>query len=71
MNKKKAFEVEGSKPKRKLAKELEQEQGEDYFLDLRQHWDLPNEQEKFDVLPEIYLGKNVADYIDPDIMKVW
>ena len=70
MNKKKAMEVEGAKQKKKLAKELEQELGEDYFMDLRQHWDLHNDEEKHDVLPEIYLGKNIADYIDPDILKV-
>ena len=62
--------IEGAQTKRKLAKDLESELGEDYFMDMRQHWDLKIEEEKHDVLPEIYLGKNVADYIDPDIMKV-
>ena len=62
--------VEGAEPKRKLAKELENEQGEDYFMDMRQHWDLQKVDEAHDIIPEIYLGKNVADFIDPDIMKV-
>ena len=39
-------------------------------MDMREHWDLAKGDEKHDILPEIYLGKNVADFIDPDIMKV-
>ena len=62
--------VEGAQPKRKLAKEIENEMGEDYYMDMRQHWDLRNKDEKHDIIPEIFLGKNVADFIDPDIMKV-
>jgi len=62
--------VEGAEPKRKLAKDLENELGEDYYMNLRQHWDLTKNDEKEDIIPEIYLGKNVADFIDPDIMKV-
>jgi len=38
-------------------------------MDMRQHWDLRNKDEKHDIIPEIFLGKNVADFIDPDIMK--
>ena len=56
--------------KRKLARDLEVELGEDYHMDMRNHWDLKIADEKHDVLPEIFLGKNVADFIDPDIMKV-
>jgi len=67
LDKKNAMNVEGGK--KKLAVEIEREMGEDYYLDLREHWDLKNEEEKSDVIPEIFLGKNVADYIDPDIMK--
>ena len=62
--------VEGAQPKRKLARDLEIEMGEDYYMDMREHWDLAKGDEKHDILPEIYLGKNVADFIDPDIMKV-
>lgn len=29
-----------------------------------------NSSEKHDKIPEIWEGHNVADYIDPDIMKV-
>lgn len=69
LDRKKAMEVEGGK-KKKLAVELEREMADDYYLDLRQHWDLKSEKDKEDVIPEIFLGKNVADYIDPGIMKV-
>ena len=62
--------VEGAQSKRTLARDLEIEMGEDYYMDMREHWDLAKGDEKHDILPEIYLGKNVADFIDPDIMKV-
>lgn len=29
-----------------------------------------NEDEKHDRVPEVWEGHNIADYIDPDIMKV-
>ncbi|KAK6180817.1 hypothetical protein SNE40_008801 [Patella caerulea] len=54
--------------KRKLERDIELEMGDDYSLDLRKTWDLANEEEKYDVLPEIWNGHNVADFIDPDIM---
>ncbi|MGH0136692.1 UNVERIFIED_CONTAM: hypothetical protein FKN15_066565, partial [Acipenser sinensis] len=33
------------------------------------YWDLLNENEKHDKIPEIWEGHNIADYIDPEIMK--
>lgn len=33
-------------------------------------WDLSNPEEKYDVIPEIWEGHNVADFVDPDIMEV-
>ena len=70
LDKRQAMVMEGAQLKRKLAKDLENGLGEDYYMDMRQHWDLQEDEEKHDVIPEIYLGKNVADFIDPDIMKV-
>jgi len=61
--------METDQPTRKLEREIEQEMGDDYILDLRKTWLLANDDEKYDVLPEIIQGKNVADFIDPDIMK--
>uniref|UniRef100_A0A8C5RU78 Nucleolar GTP-binding protein 1 n=1 Tax=Laticauda laticaudata TaxID=8630 RepID=A0A8C5RU78_LATLA len=63
---KKHMEVDG--PKKKLEKDLEMEMGDDYILDLKKYWDLMNPSEKYDVVPEIWEGHNIADYIDPDIM---
>jgi len=31
---------------------------------------LPNPDEKYDIIPEIWQGHNIADFVDPDIMKV-
>lgn len=31
---------------------------------------MKNDEEKYDIIFEIYLGKNVVDFIDLDIMKV-
>lgn len=53
--------------KRKLERDLEMELGDDYILDLNKNYDLPCE-EKYDTIPEIWEGHNVADYVDPEIM---
>lgn len=37
---------------------------------LSEYWDLMNPDEKQDRIPEIWEGHNIADYIDPEIMKV-
>lgn len=56
-------------PKKKLEKDIEMEMGDDYILDLQKYWDLMNPSEKYDKVPELWEGHNIADYIDPDIMK--
>jgi len=38
-----------------------------YSVDLREHYRLHNEEWNQDTMPEIMDGKNVADFIDPDI----
>lgn len=40
------------------------------FFSTLEYWDLMNSSEKYDKIPEIWEGHNVADYIDPAIMKV-
>ena len=55
-------------PRKKLERDIELEMGDDYFLDLKKHY-LIDESEQYDDIPEILDGKNIADYIDPDIMK--
>uniref|UniRef100_A0A671K8M3 Nucleolar GTP-binding protein 1 n=1 Tax=Sinocyclocheilus anshuiensis TaxID=1608454 RepID=A0A671K8M3_9TELE len=61
--------METNAPKRKLERDLEVELGDDYTLDLQKYWDLMNPEEKQDKIPEIWEGHNIADYIDPEIMK--
>jgi nucleolar GTP-binding protein len=60
--------MEVEKARKKTERDLELEQGSDYYLDLRKEWDLKRPEEKYDILPEIWNGHNVADFIDPDIM---
>lgn len=38
------------------------------MLDLRKTWDLKNAEEAADAIPEIWEGKNIADFVDPEIM---
>lgn len=66
------MEVEeaAAKTSKKTERDLELELGDEYILDLRKHWDLKNDEEKYDAIPEIWNGHNVADFIDPEIMEV-
>ncbi|KIJ54667.1 hypothetical protein M422DRAFT_24573 [Sphaerobolus stellatus SS14] len=55
----------------RLEKDLEAEEGGAgvYNLDLRKKYLLAMEEWKYDKMPEIMDGKNVADFIDPDIAE--
>jgi len=55
------------KKKLKTERDIELALGDDYVLDLQKNYDIPEDQ-KYDVIPEVWNGKNVADYVDPDIM---
>ncbi|EDV20962.1 Nucleolar GTP-binding protein 1 [Trichoplax sp. H2] len=61
--------IDDSISKKKLMRDYEEELGDDYILDLKREYDLKNEDEKYDIVPEIYEGKNIADFIDPEIME--
>ena len=39
-------------------------------FNLSENWDLKKDEWKQDVIPEIWEGKNIADFIDPEIMEV-
>ncbi|XP_039378663.1 GTP-binding protein 4 isoform X3 [Mauremys mutica] len=67
ITRKKRMEVDV--PKKKRERDLEVEMGDDYVLDLQKYWDLMSSSEKYDKIPEIWEGHNIADYIDPDIMR--
>jgi nucleolar GTP-binding protein len=55
--------------RRRLAKEVEVENGGAgvFNVDLKSNYLLSNEEWKYDKIPEIMDGKNVADFIDPEI----
>eukprot|EP00842_Homolaphlyctis_polyrhiza_P001950 jgi/Hompol1/2756/HPOL_001450-RA len=55
--------------RRKLAKDIEAENGGAgvFNVDLKAPYILANDDWKYDTIPEIMDGKNVADFIDPDI----
>ncbi|XP_041459037.1 nucleolar GTP-binding protein 1-like [Lytechinus variegatus] len=58
--------METERKKRSLRDE-ELELGDDFVLELHREWDLKNEEEKTDIIPELWMGKNIADFVDPDI----
>ena len=40
-----------------------------YYLPEHEHFDLEDDEWKYDVVPEIMNGKNVADFYDPEIVQ--
>jgi len=66
---KKVTDTDPDKPRRKLEKDIMEEEMEDYTLDLNKNKDLENDEWKYDKIPEMWEGKNIADFIDPDILK--
>jgi len=61
-------EGEETGSKFKTERDLELELGDDYIVDLKKNYDLPEDQ-KYDIIPETWNGHNIADYIDPDILE--
>lgn len=55
--------------KRKLERDIEVEEGDDYVLDLQKNYSEIPEEERHDPIPEFWEGHNIADYIDPDIFE--
>lgn len=62
-------ETDDPTQRRKSEKQIEYENGGPgiYQFDYRTHHMLENDDWKFDIIPEIMDGKNIADFIDPDI----
>eukprot|EP01060_Flectonema_neradi_P038128 TRINITY_DN791_c0_g3_i1.p1 TRINITY_DN791_c0_g3~~TRINITY_DN791_c0_g3_i1.p1 ORF type:complete len:652 (+),score=142.60 TRINITY_DN791_c0_g3_i1:88-2043(+) len=56
-------------PKRQTERDLEEVGGGPgvYSMDMRKNYLLANDDWKYDIMPEIIDGKNIADFIDPDI----
>lgn len=59
----------GEEVKRKTVKEIQEEEGGAGVFSIlpETHYILEDESWRFDEPPQIFLGRNVADYIDPDI----
>eukprot|EP01156_Anaeramoeba_ignava_P002739 Anaeramoba_ignava/a219375_50.p1 GENE.a219375_50~~a219375_50.p1 ORF type:complete len:383 (-),score=167.02 a219375_50:29-1150(-) len=59
------------KPKKILERDLEKMFGGAglYNVDLNKYFILENEDWRYDVVPEIIDGKNISDFVDPDILK--
>ena len=55
--------------RRRLERDLEDEQGGAgvYSFDLKKNYLLDTDEWKYDKMPEVFDGKNVYDFIDPDI----
>ena len=56
-------------PKRTSLREIEAKNGGAgvFNVDLREHWQLDDEDWKQDIVPEIFNGRNVADFFSADI----
>lgn len=59
---------DGGTTRHRLERDIQVEMGEDYFLDLKKRYLLADDQ-KYDIIPEIMDGKNVSDFIDPEILQ--
>ncbi|ODH51513.1 hypothetical protein GX48_02381 [Paracoccidioides brasiliensis] len=59
----------GDPEKRKLARDTEEENGGAgvFNVDLKDSYMLANDEWKHDKIPEVWNGKNVYDFVDPDI----
>jgi len=55
--------------RRPLARDIEEENGGAgvYNINLKDQYLLENDEWKYDKVPEVYLGRNVADFVDPEI----
>ncbi len=53
--------------RRATLRDRELAEGDDFYLNLRDHWLLKNPHERNDIIPEIVDGHNIADFFDEDI----
>jgi nucleolar GTP-binding protein len=58
--------------KRKTVKEIEEENGGAgvYQHDEKKDYKLKNPEWRYDIIPEIFEGKNISDFVDPDIERM-
>mmetsp|Transcript_38338 Transcript_38338/g.82597 ORF Transcript_38338/g.82597 Transcript_38338/m.82597 type:complete len:726 (+) Transcript_38338:160-2337(+) len=64
-----AMDASGGAARKKTARELMWENGGPgvWAPDYREQYDLEDPEWRFDAIPQILDGKNIADYVDPDI----
>jgi len=64
-----AMDASGAAARKKTARELMWENGGPgvWAPDYREQYDLEDPEWRFDAIPQILDGKNIADYVDPDI----
>ncbi|KAL4244133.1 Nucleolar GTP-binding protein 1 [Abortiporus biennis] len=57
--------------RKKLEKDIEAEEGGAgvYNINMKKNYMLSDPEWKLDIMPEIMDGKNIADFVDPDIME--
>lgn len=55
--------------RKKLERDIEEENGGAgvYNVDLRKNYTLADDEWKYDKIPEVWNGKNIYDFVDPDI----
>lgn len=65
----KKYDREDPERRRTLRDEQEENGGAGVFnIDIKRDYMLANDDWKYDHIPEIYEGKNIADFVDPDIL---
>ncbi|KHJ47023.1 NOGCT domain protein [Trichuris suis] len=64
LQKRSAMVIDEQKEKKLLERDIELQLGDDYTLDLKKNYLLCDE-EKYDKIPEIWEGHNIADFMDP------
>ena len=57
--------------RRRTDKDIQEENGGAgvFSIDLKKKYILENEDWKYDIIPELSEGKNIADFVDPDILE--
>ncbi|PWN48125.1 putative NOG1-nucleolar G-protein required for 60S ribosomal subunit biogenesis [Violaceomyces palustris] len=66
----KKFDLNDPERRRTEKDEQEENGGAGVFnIDLKRNYMLENDEWKYDVIPEIHEGKNIADFVDPDILE--
>lgn len=64
-----AMATDDDEGQRRLEIDIQREFGADYSVDLKKNFMLSNPEWNYDSIPEIIDGKNIADFIDADIME--